>query len=341
MKEKKNRKGIIAGGNWIVDHIKLIEVYPSEERLATILQEITSNGGAPYNLLVTLYKMHTEIPLEGIGVIGDDANGRLIIAECQSMSINSDQIKKIENTATSYTDVMTVKSTGRRTFFHYRGANALLGKEHFDFSQTRAKVFHLGYLLLLDGLDVIDQNGQTDAAEILKKAKSHDLLTSIDIVSEQSNRYREIIPPSLPYVDFLFLNEFEAGMLTGVSVLDEQGELIVEKGFQAADFLLDLGVLQWVIIHFRKGAIAASKSGDKLYQKGVRFPPEDIKGTVGAGDAFAAGVLAGLHENWSMKRSLVSGVSVAASSLRDVTSTGSIGSWEDCMDLGNTYGWYP
>ena len=41
------RKGIIAGGNWIVDQIKLIEVYPQEERLANILRELTSNGGAP------------------------------------------------------------------------------------------------------------------------------------------------------------------------------------------------------------------------------------------------------------------------------------------------------
>lgn len=340
MSDYNNRKGIIAGGNWIVDHIKLIEVYPEEERLANILMEITSNGGAPYNLLVSLYKMQTNIPLEGIGVIGEDEDGKLILEECHAMAIDAAQIREIPDATTSYTDVMTVRSTGRRTFFHYRGANALLDQTDFDFSRTRARIFHFGYLLLLDRLDMIDENGQTGASVILKNAKNQGLLTSIDIVSEQSDRYAEIIPPALPYVDYLFLNEFETEKLTGIEILDDQGELLVDRGYQAAEVLLQLGVLQWVIIHFRKGALAVSKSGEKLLQKGVCFPPNEIKGSVGAGDAFAAGVLAGLHENWSMDRCLVSGVCVAASSLRDVTSTGSIGTWEECVELGNTHGWY-
>lgn len=339
MEINKNRRGIISGGNWIIDHIKLIEVYPQEERLANIQMEFMGNGGAPFSLLVTLSKMETNIPLEGIGVIGDDENGKIIREECKSMSINSEQLWEIRDVATSYTDVMTVQSTGKRTFFHYRGTNALLDKTYFDFSKTRAKIFHFGYLLLLDGLDTIEPDGLTGAAHVLKMAKNKGLLTSVDIVSEQSNRYKEIIPPSLPYVDFLFLNEFETEMLTGVCILDEQGELTLEKGFYAAESLLNFGVLQWVIIHFSGGAIAMSKQGERIYQKGISVPIERIKGTVGAGDAFAAGVLAGIHENWSMEQCLVSGVSVAASSLQDVTSTGSIRPWKDCMKLGAHFGW--
>ena len=333
------RKGIIAGGNWIVDQIKLIEVYPQEERLANILRELTSNGGAPYNLLVTLHKMKADIPLEGIGVIGDDENGKLILEECKAMGIDSTQIRRISDSATSYTDVMTVQSTGRRTFFHFRGANALLNKNHFDFSQTRARIFHFGYLLLLDSMDRMDDNGLTDAAEVLKKARENGLLTSIDIVSEQSNRYRDIIPPALPYVDFLFLNEYEARMLTGISLVDEEGTVLVDRGYEAAKILLGMGVLQCVIIHFSTGAIAVDKNGEHWYQKGILLAPGDIKGTVGAGDAFAAGVLAGIHENQSMESCLVSGVCVAASSLRDVTSTGSIVSWKECLKLIDKYGW--
>lgn len=336
----KERNGILAGGNWIVDHIKLIEVYPAEERLANISMEITSNGGAPYNLLVSLYKMNTGIPLEGIGIIGDDAKGDLILNECRTMDIDATQISRVSNVATSYTDVMTVQSTGRRTFFHYRGANAQLKKDDFDFSKTKAKIFHLGYLLLLDGLDEMDDRGKTGAQEVLKRAKDSGLITSVDIVSEQSNRYRDIIPPSLPYVDILFINELETQMLTDHVLVDERGEMNVEKGFQAAQVLLDLGVREWVIVHFSKGAIAVHKSGKRLLQHGVKVPASDIQCTVGAGDAFAAGVLAGIHQNWAMERCLLSGVSVAASSLRDVTSTGSIEVWENCLEMGTTYGWH-
>ena len=335
----KTRRGIIAGGNWIIDHIKLIEIYPQEERLANIHMEFTGNGGSPFSVLVTLFKMETNIPLEGIGVIGDDENGKIIREECNSMHINSEQLKEIKDVATSYTDVMTVRSTGKRTFFHYRGTNALLSKTDFDFSNTQAKLFHFGYLLLLDGLDTIESDGLTGAAHVLKLAKSKGLWTSVDIVSEQSNRYKKVIPPALPYVDFLFLNEFETEMLIGECILDEKGILVVEKGFHAAQLLLNLGVLQWVIIHFSGGAIAMSKTGEQIYQRGICVPMESIKGTVGAGDAFAAGVLAGIHENWNMEQCLVSGVSVAASSLQHVTSTGSIRSWKDCMKLGTDFGW--
>lgn len=338
MVKDNNRTGIISGGNWIIDHIKLIETYPQEERLANIQMELTSNGGAPYNLLVTLFKMGTNIPLEGIGVIGDDENGKIIREECMSMSINIDQLHEIKEASTSYTDVMTVRSTGKRTFFHYRGANALLDKTYFDFSKTRAKIFHFGYLLLLDGLDSIESDGITGAAKVLNRAKSKGLMTSVDVVSEQSDRYKKIIPPALPYVDYLFLNEFETEMLTGVRILNEEEQLMEEKGFHAAETILDLGVLQWVVIHFSSGAIAMSKQGERITQKGIRVPSDSIKGTVGAGDAFAAGVLAGIHENWSMEQCLVSGVCVAAFSLQDVTSTGSIRPWKDCMKIGTDFG---
>ena len=129
-------------------------------------------------------------------------------------------------------------------------------------------------------------------------------------------------------------------MLTDHVLMDERGEMNVEKGFQAAQVLLDLGVQEWVIVHFSKGAIAVHKSGKRLLQHGVKVPASDIQCTVGAGDAFAAGVLAGFHQIWSMERSLISGVSVAASSLRDVTSTGSIEDWENSLEMGSKYGWH-
>jgi hypothetical protein len=47
------RSGILAGGNWIVDRTKIIDVYPVQDSLANILQETSSNGGATYNVLTS------------------------------------------------------------------------------------------------------------------------------------------------------------------------------------------------------------------------------------------------------------------------------------------------
>ena len=261
--------GILAGGNWIIDNVKIVDVYPKEDKLANILKESNSNGGAPYSVLKAISKMGFQFPLTGIGAIGDDERGDYILNECQKLNIDSSQIIKVQDSNTSYTDVMTVLGTGRRTFFHSRGANAHLDQSYFSFSGHKSKIFHLGYLLLLDRLDAIGSDGLTGAAKVLRDAKQSGLITSADLVSEQSERFKTIIPLALQYVDILFVNEFEAGMLTDIEICDEEGECSIVNAYQAADAILNAGVQRWVIIHFPKGAIALNKSGEKLFQPSV------------------------------------------------------------------------
>src|SRR5690606_27158088 len=235
-------------------------------------------------------------------------------------------------------DVMTVKNSGKRTFFHYRGANAFLNEGDFDFSLSQAKMFHLGYLLLLDQLDVIGKDGVSGAAKVLMKAKERCLFTSADIVSEQSKRYQIVIPSSLPYLDLVFINEYEAKKLTDIKVYDKEGEVNMVRGFEAAEAILDRGVREWVIMHFAGGAIALNRDGQKLFQSCVDVPSEIIKGTVGAGDAFAAGVLAGLHEGWDMKKNMELGVCVAGISLLNNTASEGIMHWQECLKFGKELG---
>jgi sugar/nucleoside kinase (ribokinase family) len=332
------KNGILVGGNWIIDQVKVIDAFPEEEKLVNILTEYSSNGGSAYNVSKGLVKLKADFPLYGLGLVGDDERGTSIIKECQDMGIDATQIRKLLNGATSYTDVMTVKSTGKRTFFHQRGANAHLDIVHFDFSASAAKIFHLGYLLLLDKLDLIEPDGETRAAKILKDAKQNGLITSADIVSEKSDRFKDVIPSSLKYIDYLFINEFEAGMIAGISTVAEDGRLLLDKCYQAASAILKMGVNKWVILHFPSGTIAADYLGNTLFQPSIDLPGYKIEGSVGAGDAFAAGVLMGVHNDWQMKACLELGVCAAASSLFAATSSDGIVPAEECLLLSETYG---
>ena len=49
-----SRNGILGGGNWIIDQVKMIDVYPQREQLANIRRESEGTGGAPFNVLVDL-----------------------------------------------------------------------------------------------------------------------------------------------------------------------------------------------------------------------------------------------------------------------------------------------
>src|SRR5258708_4774336 len=242
-----SRRGILAGGNWIIDHVKIIDTWPPQDALATILSQTSSNGGSPYNLLKNLAKLGASFPLAGIGLVGEDGDGERILNDCRGHGIDVAHVRKTSQSSTSYTDVMTEQSTGRRTFFHQRGANAFLGPEHFDFSATSAKIFHLGYLLLLDRLDANDGSAPR-ALEVLARARTAGLLTSVDCVSENSDRFSTIVLPVLREVDVLFANDFEAEHLTGLSL--RSGGSIADTAVEnAARRLIDSGVLAWVVMH--------------------------------------------------------------------------------------------
>ncbi len=134
-------------------------------------------------------------PLSAIGRVGNDESGEVILQDCAAMGVNTTQLRRTAGVNTAYTDVMLVQSTGKRTFFHQRGANAFLDAADFGFEKATEKIFHLGYLLLLDQLDKPSANGHTAAADVLKMAKQQGFLTSVDLVSEYAPRFKAIVPP--------------------------------------------------------------------------------------------------------------------------------------------------
>ena len=314
------RSGILAAGNFIVDRVKLIDAYPSENTLASILSETPSNGGGPYNVLTDLSRMNVSYPLSAAGLIGTDPDGEWIWNHCLENNIETTLLLVSPDHPTSYTDVMTVKSTGRRTFFHQRGANAAFTGDHIDFRETTAKLFHLGYLLLLDRLDSFAPNGNTYAADLLARASAAGLITSLDLVSAAHPRFRDIVRSSLPHTDYLFLNEIEAANILGITVpADSPGEIA-----EAAEAILAQGVRQAVTLHTEHHAAAATAAGETHHQPSLRIPASEIQGANGAGDAFAAGFLHAIHEEDTIADALSLAVRTAAQCLTHPSPSGGI-----------------
>jgi sugar/nucleoside kinase (ribokinase family) len=332
------RNGILAGGNWIVDAVKMIDVWPQQDALANISSTTKGTGGSPFNILVDLALMGADFPLLAAGLVGNDSNGEWIADVCAKHGIDTTALIRSKTAPTSFTDVMTVQSTGRRTFFHARGANAELGPEHFDFTKSSARIFHLGYLLLLDRLDGPSATHGILAAEVLAKAQAAGLKTSVDCVSEDSDRFGRVVLPVLKHVDYCIMNEFEAGRSTGRKVRD--GDRIDRGGLKAAmQTLLEAGVRERVVVHFPEGGAALGRDGSWEEHGSVHLPASGyIKGAAGAGDAFAAGVLYGWHAGAPVSDQLRYGVCAAAANLADATCTGGLKPLADCLVLGDSYG---
>lgn len=339
MKHKSARahKGLLAGGNWIIDQVKIIDVYPQPEQLGNIRSQSQGTGGAPYNVLMSLAQSGAPFPLLAAGLVGQDPLGEEILANCRCHNIDTKHLGTTTKAPTSYTDVMTEQGHGRRTFFHARGANALWCGANLDFSRVRTRIFHLGYLLLLDALDQPDAKFGTKAARLLATAQDAGIKTSVDVVSEDSDRFAKIVNPALKHVDYCILNEIEAGKTTGFKIRQSDGQLDSVALKHAAGALLQQGVRELVVIHFPEGAFARTRKGDDFWQPSLKLPPDYIRGTAGAGDAFCAGVLLGLHEEWDLQRCLLTGVCIATASLSDPTCTAGVKSLNNSLSLSRKF----
>lgn len=340
MKGDTKRRGIAAGGNWIIDHVKIIDAFPAEERLAIISEETTGTGGAPYNVLVNLATLDPSLPLQAIGKVGNDEDGRRIMQHLGSLNIDAKQMEQTSAAPTSYTDVVTVASTGKRTFFHNLGANALLRAEDFQIDELHARILHLGYLMLLRGMGMVDKDepSLTGAARVLRDAQQAGIRTSVDMVTDLGPRVKEVVWPALPFTSFWITNEHEAAAVAEIAVRNQSGELILENLSQIAVRLFELGVRELVVIHAPEGGYWHPRKGEARWMQSLQLPNNWIRGTAGAGDAFCAGILYGIHQNWTCEATLQLAIANAAQSLSEASCTAGLKPLRETLSLWDKFG---
>ncbi len=324
------RRGVICGGCWTADRIKVVDVWPGEEELANIVALDQQGGGSAYNTGIDLRRMAPDLPVFGIGLVGDDADGQFLFDQATRHGVDTSALQTLPEVRTSFTDVMSAKTTGKRTFFHYTGANDHLTPDHFHFDNTTANILHLGLLGVHACLDSSWQHEANGWVAVLKKAQAAGLHTNIEMVSIDPYRNRELCLPCLPYLDTLIINDHEAGGLVCMDTLVD-GVTNVAACEQAARTLLGLGAMQQVIVHYSTGAVCISRDQTVLRTNAFHVPPELVKSAVGAGDAFTAGMLYGIHEHWSLEQSLELAHAAAAASLRSPTTVGSVESVDECL----------
>jgi sugar/nucleoside kinase (ribokinase family) len=312
--------GIVLAGNMIVDLIKMIDVYPTRHSLTTIRSVELAMGGAVCNCGVDLARLDPQLPVEVLGIVGEDEYGDFILRELEKYpSINLDRVSR--RGITSYTEVMTERSGGGRTFFTFRGADSLLADCDFNFGDMGGKLLHIGYIMLLDGMDQPDPDFGTVMARVLCRAREAGLATSIDVVSEESDRFVRLVPPSLRYADYCTINEIEAALVTGIELRDKNGTLHQERFEAACRALKAMGVSRWATVHAPEFSAGVDETGLFVMHQSPRLPEGYIKGTVGAGDAFISGILYKASQGGTLREGIELGTAIAVCSLAEAGAT--------------------
>jgi len=164
---------------------------------------------------------------------------------------------------------------------------------------------------------------------------------NLELMTTGAERLAELGRPCLPHLDTLIVNDYEIGALAGRETRREDGSTDVAAVARAIDDVLALGPMVWAAAHFPEGAVVGGRDGSKLALGSVALPASAIVGANGAGDAFAAGMLYGLHERWPIAECLRLAHACAASSMRAVSTTAGVQTVAECLALAKEWGFRP
>lgn len=226
-----------------------------------------AGGGQAANTAAWLAWLGRQVTF--VGAVGDDQAGRDRLGELHAAGVNT-RVSVRPGASTGSIVVLTFR--GERTMISDRGANLLLAP-----ADVTAAIEHGARHLHLSGYTLLDQASRPAGRSALASARSAGLSTSVDAASAAPLRANPGFLHLVHGVDLLIANADEARALAGPGEPDELAAKLAQAIGGSA--VVKLG---------RDGAVWAGIGGV------ARVPIEPVPevDATGAGDAFAAGLLA-------------------------------------------------
>ena len=173
---------------------------------------------------------------------------------------------------------------------------------------------------------------------MLARAQAAGMVTNLELVTIAPDRIRALVRPCLPHLSMLIVNDYEIGALAD-RVTVQNGVTDRAACIAAAEDVLAMGAMQVVVVHYVTGATLVARDGTRMFKPSVKVPEGALQGVNGAGDAFAAGFLYGVHEGWSHDACLTLAHATAAACIRVPGTYDGVMSAADCLDLAAEWGW--
>lgn len=260
-------------------------------------------GGCGSNVAVGLCALG--VPTALVARIGTDDAAVLVERYWERVGLDTRFVRPVSDCPTAVS-VVLVNSDAQPCFVHTPGANARLTVDDLDLSALVAKgarALHVGGFLILPGL----LDGRL--AEVLATARAHGLFTSLDVVISRTKGDPTALWPCLPHLDLFLCNAREASHLTGEHDPAAAARVLRARGGRTV--IVKLGA---------EGCLMESES----LSARVPAPSVEVVDTTGAGDAFAAGLIAALLRGADLETACRAANSAGA---RVVGTLGTVAAW--------------
>ncbi len=260
---------VIVVGSLNMDIVVRVEKLPvtGETMHGLSLQKFPGGKGA--NQSTALARLGDSVAL--IGAVGNDEDGRALVTRLAENQVDTRHLDRLEGSPTG-SAVIIVDQNGNNQIIVLRGANACVDVARVK--RLESAIRAAKFLLMQFEIPMPTVEHLIDFAARNK----------IPVVINPSPYY-PIAAEILRKIDFLVLNEIEAGFMTGAPITT------LEQAKDAACAIFDKGVKHVILTLGDQGAILCHRSGEVEH-----IPPfkVDAVDTTGSGDAFLAGLLHGL-----------------------------------------------
>lgn len=308
------KHSITIAGSIIVDKTVTVDRYPKKGMCSHIISEKRNLGGCVCNTACAIKRIDPSFSVYASGVIGKDDDGKFAVAEMKKYGVDCTLLGVADSVDTGHAVVVCDEESLSRTFMTCLGTNALYSqKDVANCFMRKGDYFHLGYLFLLESLDKEDAEYGTIAARCLSDLQKSGVKTSIDMISEDVPENAREVRCAVKYCDNVIINEIEGGIVADVSPFENDN--ISDKNVEKiCRIIKSMGVKERVIIHSPSKAYCFD-GNDFIKADTYKLLSGQIKSSVGAGDAFCAGALYAISENYNNKKILSFANCVAACSL--------------------------
>lgn len=290
--------GVLCCGNAVLDILVRPVAEPGWGKTTwvdSIEQGLGGNGGNTSFALARL-----GVPTRLLSAVGEDAFGERVLSILGAEGVDTRWIARLP--LPTPTTVVLVRPDGVRALLHQPGASGEAFSQPIEMNDELAEGcsrFHLGNVFALQKL-------QPHAAGLLQRAKGHGLQTSVDTGWDTQGRWMAILGDCLLHTDLLFVNEDEAGQLTGMQNPDAAARVLQEHGAQT------------VVIKMGASGCLVAHGGEQFHVPAFQVPVVD---TTGAGDCFAGGFLAALQRGTCLREAARFANAVGALSVRALGGT--------------------
>jgi len=287
-----------------------IPAIPAPGQLGLTDRFLLGAGGCASNTAACLNRLGRKVKV--LGKVGTDLFGGFVLDDLRRLGVDCSSVAFSKTHPTSGTVIVNVTGEDRR-YIHCVGANA-----DFSFGDIDCSVLDGARVLHVGGYMVMPKFGAEDLAQLFRAARERSVKTVLDVVTPPGLAMsRQQLESMLTYTDVFLPNDDEAEAMTGLEDPVAQASFLSNLN-PACDVVITLGAHGAVAVRNREIIRAGTYSVQSVDESG-------------AGDAFAAGFITGLLEDWPLEKTLSFASAVGASCTSALGCTAGVFTFDEAL----------